>query len=38
MVICDTNIIGKYLFKDPLVLTQINLLGGMKNIYSTPIV
>ena len=38
MVICDTNIIGKYLFKDPLVLRQINLLGGMKNIYITPIV
>lgn len=38
MVICDTNIIGKYLFKDPLVLRQINLLGGMKNMYITPIV
>ena len=38
MVICDTNIIGKYLFKDPLVVRQINLLGGMKNIYITPIV
>ena len=38
MVICDTNIIGKYLYKDPIVLRQINLLGGMKNIYITPIV
>jgi len=37
MVICDTNIISKLLFRDPLVLKQIDMI-GLKNIYITPIV
>lgn len=37
MVICDTNIIGKYLFRDSLVLRQIGKI-GLRNIYITPIV
>jgi len=37
MVICDTNIIGKYLFRDPSVVKQIGSI-GLKNIYITPIV
>ena len=37
MVICDTNIIGKYLFRDSLVLKQIGNI-GLRNIYITPIV
>ena len=37
MVICDTNIIGKYLFRDPSVVKQIGSI-GLRNIYITPIV
>ncbi|WP_315014737.1 hypothetical protein [Capnocytophaga leadbetteri] len=37
MVICDTNIISKLLFRDPLVLKQIDMI-GLKNIYITPVV
>lgn len=37
MVICDTNIISKLLFRDPLVLKQIDMI-GLKNIYITPII
>ena len=37
MVICDTNIISKLLFRDPEVMKQINII-GLKNVYITPIV
>ena len=37
MVIYDTNIIGKYLFRDPSVVKQIGSI-GLRNIYITPIV
>ena len=37
MVICDTNIIGKYLFRDPSVVKQIGSI-GLRNVYITPIV
>ena len=37
MVICDTNIIGKYLFRDPSVVKQIGSI-GLRNIYIPPIV
>ncbi len=37
MVICDTNIIGKYLFRDPSVVKQIGSI-GLRNIYITSIV
>ena len=37
MVICDTNIIGKYLFRDPSVVKQRGSI-GLRNIYITPIV
>ena len=37
MVICDTNIIGKYLFRDPSVVKQIGSI-GLRNIYITPTV
>ena len=37
MVIWDTNIIGKYLFRDPSVVKQIGSI-GLRNIYITPIV
>ena len=37
MVICDTNIIGKYLFRDPSVVKQIGSI-GLRNIYIPHIV
>ena len=33
MVICDTNIISKFLFRDPEVMKQINIIGLKKVLH-----